>query len=364
MPSLMDYYKSLGNPYEEQAKSDAAMLPMSGWAAPLVAARLGQDQGASQALQAQQASDMKSSFEQQQVQDAQKADDEHRLAMSTIDQRKYENAKNVMSTISDLLKSGNTGAAVEIANKSRDILGFDTPITSMNLAQDGLQFKVAGGKWWKVGPSGLQVYTPTTDAQGNLTGQGWQNATPGDLKALQKPAEAPKTRDIQRGNQNVSQEWDATANGGTGGWKDVGNGPKWGPTGGGSGAPSTEKLEGTVLQKFFAKGYQALTPQEQAVVDKKYGNGDMRTAISTIAASLTSAGMSPEQVVGKATDLYQQIQNGKKPAYQQTGAAKTPATPTGFNDLPDPVQLNGKIIRDTVTGKRFQSNGSAWLPVR
>lgn len=35
----------------------------------------------------------------------------------------------------------------------------------------------------------------------------------------------------------------------------------------------------------------------------------------------------------------------------------------GFDQLPDPKQYAGKIVKDTQTGKRYQSNGVKWVPV-
>jgi hypothetical protein len=61
-------------------------------------------------------------------------------------------------------------------------------------------------------------------------------------------------------------------------------------------------------------------------------------------------------------DVAQMTQNPN--AILSRGSKMPEKTSQVFNDLPKPNQFKGKIIRDDVTGKRFQSNGLQWKEVK
>jgi hypothetical protein len=61
-------------------------------------------------------------------------------------------------------------------------------------------------------------------------------------------------------------------------------------------------------------------------------------------------------------DVAQMTQNPN--AILSMGSKMPEKTSQVFNDLPKPNQFKGKIIRDDVTGKRFQSNGLQWKEVK
>lgn len=56
------------------------------------------------------------------------------------------------------------------------------------------------------------------------------------------------------------------------------------------------------------------------------------------------------------------VTNGSPPAQQS--AVPRPVRAAAMTTMPPPNQHAGRIVKDTASGKRYQSNGSAWLEVR
>jgi hypothetical protein len=88
-----------------------------------------------------------------------------------------------------------------------------------------------------------------------------------------KPPEAPKTREIRRGTQQVTQEWSPEK-----GWADVASGPAWGPQQG----PAPSEFD----RLAAAAGLRPGTPEYVAAAQQKLMGGNK---------TISSGGVSPEQ---------------------------------------------------------------------
>lgn len=199
---LGDIYGKGGNPYDRKARTLGAVMDSSGYAKPLIAAALGKT--------------MKQGEEYDQAQAGKRA------AQGVLEQV-FKIAKHDPELATQIMRE--ESKRTPGLERFKD-LEFNAPIKD---------------NWGTVTSNGqaYQVYLPGLAAMA-------QNPEDKELRAktivpIGKPKKAapPKTRTVQRGGKNVTEEWDPEA----GTWKEIGRGPKWNPESGKDGAGGEDPKE-------------------------------------------------------------------------------------------------------------------------
>ncbi len=203
------------NPYKEDMQNTGAVLPNSGFAAPLLALKMGQDAANSQDWENQTASTGMGLLKQQMANDQQA--------------KQQDNAQKVIGNVIKISKIDPVAAT--------NILSQEAASNPALAPLKGIQFNAPTSKdnWSTVTAGNRQAYQVYLPGLSEI----FKNPNDDSLRSKYiipigspKAAKAPTTRTIQRGNLNVTQQWD----GNSGQWTDVSSGPKWNPQTG-NGAP-------------------------------------------------------------------------------------------------------------------------------
>lgn len=229
--------KQKNNPYERRMQTTAGVMnsmPRDGGVTgleglgrlPLMYA-LGRDQAAAEEFDRAEATKGDSYLkEMQTAQTAKEAREtafrERELGLkekegaALIDYRKAQKTKEVISAAKDLAEAGNEGEAVKLLNQG------GIPATAFKVTPAGVQAQLKNGNWWMLSyQGGSKIFDPNWKQD-----NGWRTPTAEEMATLK---DAPKRDTIQRGSQEVTQEWDPEQ----GKYVDVASGPKWDPNKGG-----------------------------------------------------------------------------------------------------------------------------------
>jgi len=118
---------------------------------------------------------------------------------------------------------------------------------------------------------------------------------------------------------------------------------------------------------------ESVYTQQQLVDDTKQYYDFLRASLMDPEFKTVIAGK--EKDYANLVNQYQQdlqlIAQGKQPSWRTVPQAAAPApvpgpaaAPPSMNEMPDPKQSAGKIIRDTESGKRYRSDGTQWLEIK
>lgn len=335
------------NPKRERAKLIASMMGSSGFAKPFLAYAMAKEMGAADTVDAERSAGLKTMIEQEGQRESNKA------AM--------DYGQKVMGHIIDISKSDPVAATQILKAESERgdnpyIKQFQDVTFNAKTSKEGWATVTSNG-------TAYQVYLPKLQ-------EAAQSGPDSDLykqTVIQigngKPPEAPKSRTVKRGTQDVTEEWDQS----TSTWRQVGSGPAWNPdTGdkkndGQANSAMLTQLTNTYMSKWLPL----------AIANYKQSNKDAKDAYfldpyGNPKEAMVRASLTPEQrrnydrglidaqaAVGKGANPAQAVDDvlsriaAKKATKAGAGAAGSKTQPQGQAEL----SADGKSV--VVDGKTY-----------
>lgn len=148
------------------------------------------------------------------------------------------------------------------------------------------------------------------------------------------PRKVGETRKFQKGTETITQEWTGKA------WKEIGKGPKF---------KETKKKDN--LKELSKNYFQAIGRANSA-----------QLKVGQFVQDPNSEAVAQQEYERAKALLDQYTKAGGNPA--DLGIGEQPAIGAGeMPEMPDPKAHKGRIIRDTLTGKRYESDGTTWSEI-
>jgi len=128
-------------------------------------------------------------------------------------------------------------------------------------------------------------------------------------------------------------------------------------------------LERTQAAIFNSTWFKSLPPEQQAMeVQKMLGKGEFAGGMTVEPYSRITGQPVPKPQEAKGTGFFDRLFGGRsatagKLPPPQTGGPPKVAPPEIREALPPAGQSKGKVLRDTTTGKKYQSTGLVWVEV-
>jgi hypothetical protein len=330
------------NPREKRAKMLATVMPESGLAKPFLAMAMGQEMAGAEAWDA----DRESKADEAQVATTKQAGDA----------AAFDYAQKMLASVFKLAEKDAVAATQILKIESER---GDNPYLK---TYSGVTFNAPSKDGWATigGGDGFVYHTYLPNLQEAI-----EAGPDSDLYkktviriGAGKPTkqDPPKSRTVQRGGVNVTEEWNEEAKT----WTEIGKGPAWKPGGGGDGAAQAKPAMLSQLSSTYTSKWLPLALENYRKQNPNAKDSDFLDPYGNIKEATVRAALTPEQqgnydrgvidaqaAVGRGINPAQAVDDVLRkfqiPAQPVVSPAKpaTPAKPWNRKDVIDELKRRG-----------------------